>query len=123
MEDRGHTEYIAYPHFYRYLGTNDKFAQMRCSHCGKIRPVINPNYVSYYVKQKEAENAQKQAPKRPDKFQFNSHDAEHIKRGFDNYEGNLRKDLLQPFLSDGTPNPEFVKAYGNSIYQNLTPNV
>lgn len=96
---------------------------MRCSHCGKMRPVINPDYVSYYVKQKREEMVLKQVPKRPERFQFDSSDTKFIKEGFNNYEGDLRKDLLQPFLSDGSPNPEFVKLYGNSIYQNLTPNV
>jgi len=101
-------------HSYSYRGTNERFIFLRCTQCGKIREIINPKYLSWFVKEKRrlAELARQPHQVKKPEVKLTAVDRAHIAKGIDSYEGDLRKDLLQPYNLDGSVNQEFVDTYG-----------
>jgi hypothetical protein len=97
-------------HIRKYESDNGKFVRLRCFVCGDVRTAINPDYIPTFSRQKLEENTPKQ--RNIEQVKFDAVDRMNISKGIDNYEGDLRKDLLQPYNPDGSPNEEFYKTYG-----------
>lgn len=94
---------------------------LRCSHCGQDRSVINPDYVRHYTRLKDTENQERLAKKKnlDPGWKADGILRENLRKGLDRYEGDHKRDFQQPFLSSGERNPEFIKNYGESIYNEL----
>lgn len=96
-------------HRYRLNGRNNVFIYLKCSECGHVRQVINPDYLGWFINSK-----QKKKEKKINKPQvkFDSIDKKHFTEGMIKYDGDIKKDFLQPYLPDGSLNQEFVDTYG-----------
>lgn len=98
-------------HIRRLIGDTGKYIYMSCERCGDVRQIINPNYIPYFIKEKKAATNKKEA-KLPEPLRLDAVDRYHAQKQIEKYEGDLRKDLLQPYNPDGSPNQEFIKTYG-----------
>lgn len=114
-EGDSYTEYIDPSreclHARKKIGDNSKFLYLRCIKCGDIREVINPEYIPIFIKNYEKKKEQKKS-KLPEPLKLDAVDRYHAQKSVENYEGDLKKDLLQPYNPDGTPNKEFEREYG-----------
>lgn len=109
--------YIESDCVYEITGFNDYREEIRlqCIKHGNIRTVMSRRAIHRFIQglKNKPGTGSKKTPASP---LFSSVDRNQARRLADNYEGDLRRDMLQPYNADGSVNKEFVREYGTSAY-------
>jgi hypothetical protein len=95
----------------RVVGSDGKFVHL-VTEDNEVRSYPNPEWYRYFVQGEKEKKAQEKTRKAAESRRLDRVDKKAVKKMAEDYKGDLKKDLLQPFLPDGRPNSEFEKHYG-----------